>query len=319
MKVASARSRRASAPDSTTNRAPDNLAARSKSMPRRPPSSSCSLGANSKRRGSPQLRSSTLSLSSAPSGTSGASGLGTVASTSASSAARSRSASSAAWIDALSAPTSAISGAASPPCACRLPISLDSALRRAWACCTSVCSARTAASRSSSSAAIAGSPRRLSASSSASGCSRTHLRSSTASYGFDVIAIARCLAGLPAGVEFPAHRDDRVSAISGQLLRRDQTHAAHQGQRHRQLKTQAKREDQLHHQRQILGDPGLQLDRQHAGPAGRLEAHEKSPGKWEDNIICHCTAEKKQHRRGHEKGQECLLFRLIKSRCNEHP
>ena len=74
---------------------------------------------------------------------------------------RSRNASSALWIDAFRAPTSAISGAGSPPCACTLPISLDSALRRACACCSSVCSARTAASRSSSSAAMAGSPRRL--------------------------------------------------------------------------------------------------------------------------------------------------------------
>ena len=45
MKVASARSSRASGPNRVTKRAPDSLAARAKSMPSRAPRSSCSLGA----------------------------------------------------------------------------------------------------------------------------------------------------------------------------------------------------------------------------------------------------------------------------------
>ena len=80
MKAASARSRRASAPNRTTKRAPDSLAARPKSMPSAAPISSCSRGAKSNRGGSPQRRSSRLALSSAPSGTSSARRLGISAS-----------------------------------------------------------------------------------------------------------------------------------------------------------------------------------------------------------------------------------------------
>ena len=86
------------------------------------------------------------------------------------------------WISSLSAPTSAMTGAASARSARNRPISLDSALRRACACCTAVWAARTAPSSSASSAAIGDRPRRPRARSSASGRSRTHFRSSTASF-----------------------------------------------------------------------------------------------------------------------------------------
>ncbi len=76
----SARSSSASWPHSTTNRAPDSLAPRAKSMPSPAPTSSCGRGSNAKLRGLPQRRSSTLLRSSAPSGTSSASTLGKVGS-----------------------------------------------------------------------------------------------------------------------------------------------------------------------------------------------------------------------------------------------
>ena len=73
MNEASARSSRASAPVSTTKRAPDSFAARSKSIsPSASPSSKCSRAGNSKAGGCPQRRSSTFADSSGPSGTSSA-------------------------------------------------------------------------------------------------------------------------------------------------------------------------------------------------------------------------------------------------------
>ena len=63
---------------------------------------------------------------------------------------------------------------------------------------------------------------------------------------------------------------------------RDQADPAHQRQRDRQLEAEAEREDQLHHQRQILADPGLELDRQRRpAPPGvsKLRKNRQASGK----------------------------------------
>ena len=78
MNWASARSRRASGPHSTANRALAILTARSmSSSPSASPTSSCGLGVKANSRGVPQRRTSTLSASLLPGGTEGCGTFGT--------------------------------------------------------------------------------------------------------------------------------------------------------------------------------------------------------------------------------------------------
>jgi len=182
IRVAIARSSLASSPNMVTKRAPDILAARAKSIPKAAPTSSCSFGSKEKLRCDPERRTSTFVLSSGPSGTSSSRTLGSPARTSSSAAWRVRRSSSPAWIAFFRPPTSAMTALASPPDDLILPMSLESALRRACFSWMSVCNWRTDSSRSMIVSATAAAPRRASALSSASGWSRNHLRSSTVSH-----------------------------------------------------------------------------------------------------------------------------------------
>ena len=153
MNCISARSSRASAPFSTTKRAPDSFAAVSKSI--RPERFAdlemlARLEAVGKCGGAPWRRTSTLSCSSLPSGTSASGRLGIAASSRSSAAAAAFSCASISGIATLSRPTSCLSVSASAaslrPIAA--PISFEAALRRSCAFCNS----RIAARRRSSSA-----------------------------------------------------------------------------------------------------------------------------------------------------------------------
>ncbi|MNJ38744.1 hypothetical protein D3C77_335970 [compost metagenome] len=155
-----ARSRRASWPFSTAKREPDILAAASKSSrPRASPRSACSL-AGPVVRGSPHFRTSTLSFSSAPSGTSAAARFFSPASRSRSSAPLAASTSAASAISVLRVSTSAFRRSASAmsflPMAA--PMALEAALRlaraswpRVWAARSSTSSARMRATTSAAS------------------------------------------------------------------------------------------------------------------------------------------------------------------------
>ena len=175
MNWASARSRRASGPLSTTNRAPASAAAVSKSMrPRASPISKCCLGAKAKVGGVPCLATSLFDVSSAPSGTSGSGRLGSTDSISVRRPPSRRSSSSPAWIADLRAWTSPLSFSARDASflASASPISFDVAFRRAcasWSFCTS---SRRFWSRLRISAACGFNPRRESPLSNASGFSR---------------------------------------------------------------------------------------------------------------------------------------------------
>ena len=172
---ASARCSRATAPVSTTNRAPDNLAAVSKSIPGLTPAmSKCSTGWNANARGWPQRRISTLPVSSGPSGTEASGRLGK-------SINRSRSATSSAFAASSNAATSAFllaitvrrrSNSTSSPRALAAPTSLDARFCSAWP----VSAARILLRRASSNAKISAergpSPRRARPASKASGFSR---------------------------------------------------------------------------------------------------------------------------------------------------
>ncbi len=101
MNEISARESLAAAPTSTVKRAPESLAARSKSrMPSPVPMSQWDLGVNENEGLSPQVRTTWLSSSSLPSGTVGSGTLGTTASLSWTSASTSASAFSASLISA---------------------------------------------------------------------------------------------------------------------------------------------------------------------------------------------------------------------------
>ena len=139
MNWASARCRRATGPRRNEKREPDSLAPVSKSRPSGAPRSTWSRGAKSKLRGVPQRRTSTLALSSAPTGTLASGRLGSDISIVDSSAwiASSRAA------ERSSSPampfTSVISALASAPCAFFWPISFDRLLRRACSSSVRVC------------------------------------------------------------------------------------------------------------------------------------------------------------------------------------
>ena len=181
MKAPSARSRRASAPLSTTKRAPDMRLAAAKSIsPSASPISTWSLASKSKLLGSPTLRISRLALSSAPMGTAALATLGRPASRSRSRASRSRSASSRSRSSFLSPATSSTSARTSSPRALAAPISFDARLRRACSSCRSVRQARSSSSRVRMSAAAGAKPRLASAASNGAGLSRIHLMSSMA-------------------------------------------------------------------------------------------------------------------------------------------
>jgi hypothetical protein len=175
MKLASARSSLASAPFSTTKREPDSLAATSKSIrPSASPISKCCFGSKSNSRGLPSLRTSTLAVSSGPTGTSSAGTLGMAASASSSSRSISFAAASASGIRSLIPATSPISASARASSFAFLasPISFDAALRRSCNPCSSAISPRRFSSSATRPSAWGSSPRLSSALSKASGLSR---------------------------------------------------------------------------------------------------------------------------------------------------
>ena len=178
MKLASARSMCASAPDSTTKRAPDILAAVSKSIrPSASPMSKCSLGVKSNAGLSPQVRISSFAASSAPSGTSASGRLGSsaiVVSSTISAALASISASASAF---LVSDTLAIRSPASSPLALSAPTSFDSLLRSAWISWASVCNWRRFSSSPIRPADCGSRPRRAMALSNSCALSRIHLMS----------------------------------------------------------------------------------------------------------------------------------------------
>ena len=134
----SARSSRASWPLSTVKRLPESFAARSKSiMPSVSPISKCSRVQLERGLTSPTLRTSTLSCSSAPTGTSRSGTLGMTASASSSALSSSRSMASAPDSHSLMAVTSPFSSSAlaASPERMALPISFEAALRRSWRSC----------------------------------------------------------------------------------------------------------------------------------------------------------------------------------------
>ena len=178
MNWASARSSRASAPVSTTNRAPDIFAARSKSIwPSPAPISKCSLGVKSNSGLTPTVRKTTLALASSPTGTSSAARLGRPSSSSSSPAANCRTRSSASAWSPSSADTARIIPLTSSPLVLAMPISLDSLLRRAWISWAAVSASRRFSSSAMTRAAVGPTPRALSPASKAAELSRIHLRS----------------------------------------------------------------------------------------------------------------------------------------------
>ena len=185
MKAPKARLSRAKAPLRMTKRAPDILAACSKSIrPRASPSWKCSLASKSNWRGVPCLRSSTLAASSAPSGTSSAGRLGIPAKASSRAAFnRWAAASISAWASLSLAPR-AMTSAASSPLAFRAPISLEMALRRVWISWAAVSFPRLWVSSAISSLARGSNPRRLRPPSKASGFSRIQRMSNTGRHLF---------------------------------------------------------------------------------------------------------------------------------------
>ena len=185
MKAPMARSSRASAPFSTTKRAPEIFAAVAKSMrPNPSPISKCCFTAKSSFGGAPTRRTSTLSCSSLPSGTSSRGRLGMTESASRSLASSARSSSSPLASSSFSAATSAISSLAlaSSLAALALPISFETALRRACASCSRVTCARRASSSAISSADCGARPRFFKPASNASGLSLIHLMSNTSAF-----------------------------------------------------------------------------------------------------------------------------------------
>ena len=196
MKAPSARSSRASAPFSTTKRAPEIFAAVAKSIsPSRSPISKCCSGLlmPASFGGSPTRRTSLLSFSSLPSGTSSSGRLGMTDSASRSLPSSSRSASSPLASCSLSAATSAISAfaLASSLAALAAPISLDAELRRACASCSFVTWVRRASSSAISSADNGARPRFLSPASNAAGLSLIHLISNTSAFQSRLLGLSQ--------------------------------------------------------------------------------------------------------------------------------
>ena len=163
----------------TTKRAPEMRLAASKSMPRRAPTATWSLGSNSNVRGAPQRRISRLSASSRPGGTLACRMFGIPSCTSDTCACiRSSSTSSPVSLADSDSP-SANRGAASRPCALACPVALALALRSARIPSASTC----AALRRSSSPAIASTsstnPRRPNSAATFGNSARNNLGSST--------------------------------------------------------------------------------------------------------------------------------------------
>src|SRR5579863_7908080 len=269
----SARSRRASAPRRTTKRAPAILAAVAKSiMPSASPSSKCCFGWNPRSRGSPCWLSTTLAVSSGPSGTSGSSTLGSdsrmrlIASSLAAACFSSPS------ISLRNAVASASRAEVSAPVRLPCPISRASALRRACFSCSDVSSARRWASCARSSDDTGASPRRASAASKPAGSERTARMSCIGShldwfwfnygsgkYGYLVKCDQRQReTGLRDDIRrcqdrgYDKHADIGVAAEALQSLRRNDPYLCQQGQQHRQLERQAECEDQLHHEVEVF-------------------------------------------------------------------
>ncbi len=338
----SARSMRASGPRRTVNRAPASLAAVAKSIiPSASPRSKCCFGAKSKSRGSPTRFSTTLAVSSGPSGTDGVQDVRQRSPGCAGSPRPVRGARfSSPSISARSAVASASSAAVSAPVRLPWPISFASALRRACFSCSAVCAAR----RSASSASDLRRHRRQSAPRHARrrtrpdrlgwrGC-RASAQTST---GFGSTQRARDdgdfvqrdqrqrQPGLGDDVRRRQDRGDDEHADIGvaaellELRRTGDADLGQQRQRDRQLEGDAEGEDQLHHQVEVFADPRQQLDR-HAAAAGRvLEAGEEPPGEREHEVIRQRRAEQEQDRRGREERQQRALLAAIQARCDEQP
>ena len=173
MNWASARSSRASRPDSKTKRAPLRLAAVSKSIsPSASPRSKCCFGSKANAGRSPTRRSSTFAASSSPTGTSSNGRLGITSSAAVSASSAPFCSVSSSPSRCFIAPTLAMTSATSRPSAFALPMSFDSALRSDCSVWASVCASRRRASRAIRNALSGARPRRARAASKASGLSR---------------------------------------------------------------------------------------------------------------------------------------------------
>ncbi len=175
-----ARSKRASGPLLTTNRAPEIFVAVSKSIrPSASPMSKCSFGAKSTARGSPTRRNSTLSFSSRPSGTSSSGVLGISASALSSAKIASRSSASNSASAVFKSPTSIFKALArsASPAFIAAPISFDAALRRSCVACALVIALRRRSSSARSFSASGSRPLLLRPRSKTFAFSRIHLMS----------------------------------------------------------------------------------------------------------------------------------------------
>ncbi len=130
MKLISARSSREASPFITAKRAPESLAARSKSrMPRASPTSQWDLGSKANRGTSPHFFTSTLSASLLPAGSESWQRLGIPMTMSFKSVSAAESLSSSSLIRSPISRTSAISASASWPAFLSWPISWEAVLR----------------------------------------------------------------------------------------------------------------------------------------------------------------------------------------------
>src|SRR5271166_937950 len=289
MNCSSARESRASAPFSTTKRAPDSFAAASKSMrPSAAPISKCSFGLNPSGNfgGSPQRgRTSTLSFSSLPSGTSSNGRLGISASASSSRLFASLALASNSGSTALTPATSARKSAAATSSlrAMARPICFEAALRRS--CARS--SSRIAARRRSSSAmrvpAAGGRPRLASPASKASGSSRialmscmgNHLRSGRAAAKRPV---AKDVEGEPRHYQKGAEELNRPQRLGEDDRARGHAHHRHEQRegRHRRggVVRQEPRPDPEPEHRPGVSDDEHAQDK----PPGRMGERQHRPG-----------------------------------------
>ena len=180
MKLASARSSRAPAPKCTTKRAPEILAARSKSrMPSASPISQCGRAGKSNRGGSPQVLTQRLSCSDAPAGTESCGRLGIAASSSRSFRSAAAACASSCSIVSLSVELCALIWVTSPRSRFTRPNSAESALRCAFRVSTWVIAERRSSSRARKPESSEGSaPRSCSFSSTSCRLARMNAKSS---------------------------------------------------------------------------------------------------------------------------------------------
>ena len=190
MNCASARCRRAMPPRSTTKRAPEMRAAASKSSPPNfTPRSTWSSGVKSNSRGVPWRRTSTLAVSSRPSGTESCSRFGRPISQASDSVCTAASATSAAVSSPVSCSPRASIALASSPLPLAIPTALALALRSARSRSASICTALRRSSRARNASRSSTKPRRARLRATASVSVRSCLESSTS---FSVLLPAAC-------------------------------------------------------------------------------------------------------------------------------